>query len=60
MYGIPNLKSPTDKITFRPIFSSIGTYDYKLAKFLTDLLDPIILTDYCARTPFHFASKYQR
>ena len=47
IYSTPNthkLKSPTDTLTFHPIVSSIGTYDYNLGKFLTDMLDPVIPT----------------
>ena len=59
IYGTPmthKLSSPTDTLTFHPIVSSIGTYNYQLAKFLTDMLDPVIPTEYCARKiHFHFA-----
>ena len=64
IYGTPKthkLKSSTDILTFRPIVSSIGTYNYNLAKFLTDMLDPVIPTEYCARKiHFHFAGTYKR
>ena len=64
IYGTPmthKLKSSRDILTFRPIVSSIRTYNYNLAKFLTDLLDPVILTEYCARKiHFHFARTYKR
>ena len=64
IYGTPmthKLKSSTDILTFRPIVSPIGTYNYNLAKFLTDMLDPVIPTEYCARKiHFHFARTYKR
>ena len=64
IYGTPmthKLKSSTDILTFRPIVSSIGTYNYNLVKFLTDTLDPVIPTEYCARKiHFHFARTYKR
>ena len=53
------LKSPTDTLTFRPIVSSIGTYNYNLAKFLTDMLDPAIPTEYCAKDSFSFYKEVQ-
>ena len=64
IHSIPKkhtLKSSADILTFRPIVSSIGTYNYNLAKFLTDMLDPVIPTEYCARKiHFHFARTYKR
>ena len=62
IYGTPNmqkLKSPTDTLTFRPIVSSIGTYNYNLTKFLTDMLDPDIRTEYCAKDSFSFCKNMQ-
>ena len=61
-YGSPmthKLKSPTDTLTFRSIVSSIGTYNYNLAKFLTDVLDPVIPTEYCAKDLFSFCKEIQ-
>ena len=49
IYGTPKthkLRSPTDTLTFCPTVSSIGSYNYNLAKFLTDMLDPVIPTEY--------------
>ena len=40
--------------TLRPIVSSIGTYDYKVAKFLTRLLAPVIPKEYCTNDTFSF------
>ena len=62
IYGTPKthaLKCPTDTLTFRPIVSSIGTYNYNLAKFLTDVLDPVIATEYCAKDSFSFCKEVQ-
>ena len=62
IYGTPKthtLKSPTDTLTFRPIVSSIGTYNNNLAKFLTDMLDLVIQTEYCARDSFSFCKEVQ-
>ena len=40
MYGLPKLHKMFDTVpAFRPILSSIGTYNYQLNKFLDKLLD---------------------
>ena len=62
IYGNPRthkLKSKTDKLMFHPIISSIGTYNYKLAKFLGELLNPIILSEHCATDSFSFCKEIQ-
>ena len=53
------LKSSADILTFRPIVSSIGTYNYNLTKFLTDMLDPVIPTEYYAKDSFSFCKEIQ-
>ena len=45
---------------FRPIVSSIGTYNYNLAKYLCKLLNPHIPNDYCAQDTFTFVSEVTR
>ena len=63
MYGTPKthkLMSPTDTLTFRPIVSSIGTYNYNLVKVLTDMMDPVIPTEYCSKDPFSFCKEIQK
>ena len=63
IYGNPKkhtLKSAADILTFRPIVSSIGTYNYNLAKFLTDMLDPVVPTEYCAKESFSFCKEIQK
>ena len=45
---------------FRPIVSSIGTYNYNLAKYLCTLLNPHIPTDYCAQDTSTFVSEVTR
>ena len=44
----------------RPIVSSIGTYNYHLSKFLTDLLDPIIPTSHCTKDSFTFCEEIKK
>ena len=63
IYGTPKthkLKSPVDTLTFRPIVSSIGTCNYNMAKFLTDMLAPVISTEYCAKVSFSFCKEMQK
>ena len=45
VYSLPKTHKmlfDTGDFSFRSIISSIGTYNYNLAKFLTELLDPVI------------------
>ena len=38
----------------RPIVSSIGTFNYNLDRFLSDLLSPFVLNDYSSKDTFSF------
>ena len=38
----------------------MGTYDYNLAKFLTELLDPVIPKEHCAKDSFSFCEEIQK
>ena len=49
--------APNTPPPFRPIISSIGTYNYHLAKFLCKLLKPYIPLDYCAMDTFTFVQE---
>ena len=51
------LRDPTSTPPFRPIVSSIGTYNYNLAKLLCNLLEPHIPNDYNATDTFTFVQK---
>ena len=45
IYGLPKTHKillDSDDFSLRPIISSIGTYNYNLAKFLTEFLDSVI------------------
>ena len=42
---------------FRPIVSSIGTYNYNLSKFLCTLLDPHVPAQYNTRDTFSFVQE---
>ena len=62
IHSIPKkhtLKSSADILTFRPMVSSIGTYNYNLTKFLTDMLGPVIPTEYYAKDSFSFCKEIQ-
>ena len=50
---------PNSTPPFRPIVSSIGTYNCNLAKYLCSLLTPHIPTDYCATDTFAFMQDIQ-
>ena len=58
LYGLPKLhkvKDPRSSIpAFRLIVSSIGTYNYNLAKYLGSLLKPHISSEFCATDTFSF------
>ena len=41
----------------RPIVSSIGTFNYNLARFLCDLLSPLVPNDYSCKDNFSFVSQ---
>ena len=47
-------RGPNSLPPFRPIVSSIGTYNYELAKYLCSLLQPYIPTNYCTQDSFTF------
>ncbi|XP_065664670.1 uncharacterized protein LOC136086305 [Hydra vulgaris] len=51
------LTSSETTINFRPIVSSIGTYIYQLAKFLRDLLSPLVNTEFCTKDSFSFVKE---
>ena len=40
-----------------PIISSIGTFNYNLARFLYDLLSPLVPNDYSCKDTFSFVSQ---
>ena len=58
MYSLPKLHKIFDSVpAFRPILSSIGTYNYQLAKFLGKLLDDVIPNDHSAKDTFSFVEE---
>ena len=63
IYGLPKihkLNVQRNNLSLRPIVSSIGTYNYHLSKFLTDLLDPIIPTSHCTKDSFTFCEEIKK
>ena len=60
IYGTPIMHkfSPSDSFPkLRPIVSSIGTFNYNLARFLCDLLSPLVPNDYSCKDTFSFVSQ---
>ena len=44
----------------RPIFSSIKSYNYELAKFLSDMVTPLIPDKHSAKDSFSFVKEIQQ
>ena len=55
LYGLPKTHKK-GKLTFRPILSAIGTFNYNLAKFLVPILDPLTKNECTVRNSYDFAS----
>ena len=57
IYGTPKMHKFSSSDSFpklRPIVSSIGTFNYNLARFLCDLLSLLVPNDYSCRDTFYF------
>ena len=55
IYGTPKMHkfSSSDSFPkFRPIVSSIGTFNHNLGRFLCDLLSPLVPNDYSSKDTF--------
>ena len=62
LYGtskVHKIKSNSEVPSFRPIVSSIGSFNYNLSTFLCDMLTPFILIDYCTQDSFSFVKEVQ-
>ena len=60
IYGTPKIHrfSPSGSfLKLRPIVSSIGTFNYNLARFLCNLLSPLVPKDYSCKDTFSFVSQ---
>ena len=58
IYGLPKTHKmlfDSDDFSLRPIISSIGTYNYNLAKALNEFLDPVIPKEHCTKYSFSFS-----
>ncbi|XP_065654895.1 uncharacterized protein LOC136081502 [Hydra vulgaris] len=51
------MESMKYSISSRPIVSSIGTYNYQLAKFLRELVSPLIPSEFCTKDSFTFSKE---
>ena len=52
IYGVPKMrkmKNGDRNPSLRPIISSIGTYNYNLAKHLSEILTPLIPAEFCTK-----------
>ena len=62
IYGTPKMHKFSSSDSFpklRPIVSSIGTFNYNLARFLCDLLSPLVSNDYSCKDTFSFVSQIE-
>ena len=60
IYGAPKMHKFSSSDSFpkrRPIVSSIGTFNYILARFLYDLLSPLVTNDCSCKDTFSFVSQ---
>ena len=58
MYGFPKLHKMFHSLpAFRPILSSIGTFNYQLAKYLSKILDDVIRNDHSTKDTFSFVEE---
>ena len=60
IYGTPKMHKFSSSDSFpklRPIVSSIGTFNYNLARFLCDLLSHLVPKEYSCKDTFSFVSQ---
>ena len=60
IYGTPKMRKFSSSDSFLnvlQIVSSIGTFNYNLARFLCDLLSPLVPNDYYSKDTFSFLSQ---
>ena len=63
LYGLPKLHKVINDchdIPFRPIVSSLGTYNYRLAKNLCGLLTPHLPSKHCTSDTFLFVEDIKK
>ena len=62
IYGTPKIHKFSSSDLFLklcPIVSAIGTFNYNLARFLCDLLSPLVPNDYSFKDTFSFVSQIE-
>ena len=60
IYGTPKMHKFSSSDSFpklRPIVSSVGTFNYNLARFLCDLCSPLVPNNYSCKDTFNFVSQ---
>ena len=60
IYGTPKMHQFSSNDSFpklRPIVSYIGTFNYNLARFLCDLLSPLVPSEYSCKDTFSYVSQ---
>ena len=60
IYGTPKMHKLSSSDSFpklRPIFLSIGTFNFNLARLLCDLLSSLVPNDYSCKDTFYFVSQ---
>ena len=55
LFGLPKVHKANCLV--RPIFSAIGTYNYKLAKFLVPILQPLTSNQFTVKDSFSFVNE---
>ena len=55
LYGLPKVHK--EGTPLRPILSAIGTFNYHLAKFLVQMIDPVIPSEYMVHDTFSFVKE---
>ena len=63
IYGLPKthkMSFDSDGFSLRQVISSVGTYNYNLSKFFTELLDPVLSKENCAKDSFSFCEEIQQ
>ena len=56
LYGLPKTHK-RGKLTFRPILSALGTFNYNVAKFLVPIIDPLTKNDCVVRNSYEFVKE---
>ena len=55
LYGLPKIHK--DGIPIRPIISAVNTYNYELAKYLVEILSPLVNNEFTVRDTYEFVNK---